>query len=110
MARPRTNYVGHVFGRLTARYPLEKNGVTAWECSCECGSTVVVRTNSLTRGFTKSCGCLKQETCTKNLGGRLLVASAWDLGAPRSDWPEDRPGTVYLGWSGGEEETEEEEV
>lgn len=46
------------FDRLTAK---EYIGNGKWECECECGKTVYVRTDSLTSGRTKSCGCLNQE-------------------------------------------------
>lgn len=32
-----------------------------WQCSCECGNIIKVKTNSITSGNTKSCGCLKEE-------------------------------------------------
>jgi hypothetical protein len=33
-----------------------------WECLCECGNKLLVRTQSLIKGATKSCGCLQRET------------------------------------------------
>lgn len=35
------------------------NNVTMWECRCDCGKVVIVATNSLRQGNTKSCGCRK---------------------------------------------------
>lgn len=32
-----------------------------WKCLCDCGNEIVVRSNSLRRGLTKSCGCLNKE-------------------------------------------------
>ena len=54
---------GDRFGRLTAIRPTEKRSAKAiiWECQCDCGKTVLVRTTSLTSGHTTSCGCVKQE-------------------------------------------------
>lgn len=54
---------GDRFGRLTAIRPTEKRSAKAiiWECLCDCGKTVLVRTTSLTSGHTTSCGCVKQE-------------------------------------------------
>ena len=54
---------GDRFGRLIAVRPTEKRSAKAviWECLCECGKTVFVRTTSLTSGHTTSCGCVKQE-------------------------------------------------
>ena len=54
---------GDRFGRLTTIRPTEKRSAKAviWECLCDCGKTVMVRTTSLTSGHTTSCGCVKQE-------------------------------------------------
>ncbi|KKK97337.1 hypothetical protein LCGC14_2653780 [marine sediment metagenome] len=59
----RLNLEGQKFGRLTVLKriadPKNKNGY--WLCSCECGRTSKVVSYSLTKGTTKSCGCLKKE-------------------------------------------------
>ena len=54
---------GDRFGRLTAIRPTEQRSAKAviWECLCDCGETVFVRTTSLTSGHTISCGCVKRE-------------------------------------------------
>lgn len=46
---------GSVFGRLTAKYYA---GNATWLCHCECGKSKVVPYKQLSRGQTKSCGCL----------------------------------------------------
>lgn len=33
----------------------------AWECRCDCGTICIVRSNTLRRGHTRSCGCLHRE-------------------------------------------------
>lgn len=38
-----------------------------WNCVCECGGTKEVRTDSLTKGSTKSCGCMLKEISYNNL-------------------------------------------
>lgn len=60
------------FGRLTAieNIPEKSDGThTYWRCRCDCGTEVIVRTDQLTRGVTKSCGCLNRDkardTCIK---------------------------------------------
>jgi hypothetical protein len=57
---------GQTFGRLTVKSLHHKEGKphykTFWNCVCACGSKCVVRANSLTKGTTQSCGCLKKET------------------------------------------------
>lgn len=55
------------FGRLTV---MKQCGVYVspcgskrkkWLCKCDCGNEVIVTTNRLTSGNTKSCGCYKSE-------------------------------------------------
>ena len=38
-----------------------------WLCKCECGNEKEIRTDSLTSGSVKSCGCLKEEQNKVNL-------------------------------------------
>lgn len=63
------------FGRLTVKYrgPNNKNRNAQWWCLCDCQLnkpqedqelTLVVGTN-LTKGITKSCGCLQKEIASK---------------------------------------------
>ena len=54
---------GLKFERLTAieRQGQNKHGHSLWLCKCDCGKTTIVDITSLTRGNTKSCGCLNQE-------------------------------------------------
>lgn len=60
--------VGKRFGRLTVLSKAEPHdGLSAKEdgypyiCRCECGNIVRVTRSNLTRGHSKSCGCLKTE-------------------------------------------------
>lgn len=64
--RERKNLTGCVFGMLTAmdsvtRMPStgERKGDWLWQCRCECGKTIFVRAYALTKGLTRSCGCLR---------------------------------------------------
>lgn len=58
MSSPRRELSGTVFGRLTAvRY----DGNGRWVCVCSCGAHLLAKTNSLTSGNTRSCGCLHKE-------------------------------------------------
>ena len=55
------NLTGQRFGALTVerRVPGQDQQRRAlWECRCDCGSLAVVATKYLTRGETRSCGCL----------------------------------------------------
>lgn len=54
---------GQVFGRLTAltRCGYSRSGGVIWGCMCVCGTTKLVPQRLLTRGNTRSCGCLAHE-------------------------------------------------
>lgn len=63
---------GQTFGLLTVinRAP-NKNNRTMWHCKCECGNECDIRTDQLTRGVTKSCGCLHlQQAKTTGQGNK----------------------------------------
>lgn len=59
--------LGHRFGRLIVireNGSVRRNGAivgVCWECQCECGNIVTVAADSLQRGNTQSCGCLRLE-------------------------------------------------
>lgn len=58
----RIDISGQRFGRLTvieaAERPKDRNSGTYWLCECDCGKFEIVRTDKLTQGRKKSCGCL----------------------------------------------------
>ena len=54
----RIDITGKQFGRLTVSHYV---GDGQWECECECGNRVVIRTYNLNSGNTKSCGCLQKD-------------------------------------------------
>jgi len=56
-------HAGDRFGRLMAVRPTEKRSAKAviWECLCDCGIRVDVRSTLLISGHTTSCGCVKKE-------------------------------------------------
>ena len=54
---------GERFGRLVV-IRLEgkrKNGESMWLCQCDCGNTATCISSNLSRGTSKSCGCLARE-------------------------------------------------
>ena len=59
------NLLGQTFGRLKViqRAENDRNGQAQWivQCSCPKHTTFVTKGICLTRGHTKSCGCLKKE-------------------------------------------------
>lgn len=54
------NIIGQKFNMLTVLEfdCVNHNGASVWKCQCDCGNIVLVTGNHLTRGQTKSCGCL----------------------------------------------------
>ena len=53
---------GQRFGRLTVQARLRNNrhSQVRWECLCDCGNVAQVGSNSLRKGSTRSCGCLRK--------------------------------------------------
>ncbi len=66
MARLRKDLTGKKFGRLLViRRAENKRNRTAYWCKCDCGKECIAIGMELTRGSTKSCGCLKKELAHK---------------------------------------------
>jgi hypothetical protein len=54
---------GQQFGRLyVMSFVVLSTKNALWKCRCSCGKVLTVRSDSLTTGNTKSCGCLHRET------------------------------------------------
>jgi len=59
----KNDLTGMKFNRLTVVSRAENKGKNAaWNCLCECGNTIIVKSNCLISNRTKSCGCLAKET------------------------------------------------
>jgi hypothetical protein len=70
--------IGKRFGKLVVveRIGTDKHNNTLWKCKCDCGNTPTISMGCLTRGHTKSCGCLSKEKVIDIRGkrfGRWLV-------------------------------------
>ncbi len=69
----RLDLLGQRFGRLlvvaTANDYIQPSGQkkSQWNCKCDCGTEVIVRTGDLRSGHTSSCSCLNRELITKAL-------------------------------------------
>lgn len=62
LGKSRLDLRGKRFGKLTVISRVreaDSKGVIKWNCRCDCGNQVKVKTASLNNGNTKSCGCLK---------------------------------------------------
>ena len=58
---------GDKFGRWTVVRPARKHasGKLFWDCVCDCGTERAVYIENLTRGESRSCGCLCRELASK---------------------------------------------
>lgn len=70
MANHLNDLTGKTFGMLTVLY---RNGSTSsgralWRCSCECGKLADIGSYVLSRGITKSCGCIYNPYNTETHG------------------------------------------
>lgn len=87
--------IGQVFGRWTvidraeSRVSSTGRKTTMWHCRCTCGVEKDLAAGSLKNGDSKSCGCLKIESLSKN---RDLVGSTFGR------WSVVRRGEDVLQW------------
>lgn len=62
----RIDLLGRQFGRLTViKYGRTDHGKAMWKCHCICGNDVIVASENLIQGKTKSCGCIRKEKTAK---------------------------------------------
>ena len=59
----RADIAGKKFGRLTVLnfISVDKGRNSRWLCLCDCGNSKIICQAALSRGSTKSCGCLNRE-------------------------------------------------
>lgn len=85
---------GHRNGRLKAIRPIGRasDGHIVWECKCDCGTIVGVKSHSLVRTKkgtgTRSCGCLRRDVSSRPKG------KPWNKGKTYS-LPTDSGERVY---------------
>ena len=55
----KSNLYGQKFNNLLVdkHVSSDKKGNSRWQCTCDCGRVVIVRSDHLKSGSTKSCGC-----------------------------------------------------
>lgn len=73
----RLDLKGKRFGKLIVERELPRNkyNYLQWDCVCDCGRSIVVPTNRLTSGTTKSCGCMSRSHLVGKKFGHLEVIS-----------------------------------
>lgn len=65
--------IGKKFNRLTIISRAKNEGTRAsWNCLCECGNAITLNGKQIRSGHTKSCGCLRKETSSKQGEANLL--------------------------------------
>lgn len=95
---------GQKFGRLTVlsvHQSSHPGSRTKWLCQCECGNTTIVTISRLRNGKTKSCGCLRKETCRKNFtihgSYKLPLHAVWNTMLSRCN---NKNSSSYLDYGG----------
>ena len=78
------------FGRWTVikrELPNTKDAAARWLCKCSCGKEKIILGNSLRRGDTKSCGCLRKERVSLPFGFSSMraIRSAYKRNAKRKE-------------------------
>lgn len=61
--RKKLELAGQPVGRLLVLYECgrSKEGQVLWKCRCDCGNECIVRSSSLKKQDTQSCGCLRRD-------------------------------------------------
>ena len=71
VARTQTQRLLALVGRKFGRWTVEKyEGNSRWLCRCECGTIAAVKTDALTGGDSRSCGCLHKDRAAARLTAR----------------------------------------
>lgn len=74
------NIVGKRYGKLTVvSFAYTKHDNSYWNCKCDCGNDFIACGKLLTRGTTKSCGCLKHEHKKKKRRVYTVVSDTKEL-------------------------------
>lgn len=67
---------GQRFGRLVVEsFSHSVRGYAHWTCLCDCGKRLTMRSSSIRRGLTQSCGCIRVEKQERNDAVGKLSAS-----------------------------------
>lgn len=58
-------WIGQKYGRLTVTGFVHKGKKWYWECTCECGNSIITQAYLARNGHTSSCGCLQRERASE---------------------------------------------
>lgn len=81
MARPRRDITGQTFGRLVVTKDNDGGKNPYVKCKCSCGRLFTALKHNVTRGNTKSCGCLRSEASAER--ARNFRRAKKDFGLPK---------------------------
>jgi len=78
---------GKKFGMLTVvRYARkDRHRLVMWLCKCDCGNEKEIRGQSLRRGYTESCGCIKREGLGKGVSAFNRLYSTYKKNLKKSN-------------------------
>lgn len=87
MGRKAIDLTGQRFNRLfvLCQAGWDGCGHLLWTVICDCGTEFVARGSDLKMGRTRSCGCLKRETSSKNMAALHAKGRNWKFGKPKKD-------------------------
>lgn len=94
---------GDRYGRFTVLERVSPINTTPikWRCLCDCGREKTVNGSSLTRGASKSCGCLREERraalSTSHGMSKTRVYRVWAAMIERCSVPENKSYPIYGG-------------
>jgi len=89
----RIDISGQKFGRLTVIAPAEcTNSKIFWLCHCDCGNYVNVKSRSLRKGLTSSCGCINRQRFRQHGYARTRIHNIWKAMRKRCRDPESYVG------------------
>lgn len=96
-----TDLTGMKFGRLLVRCRAENPGKVRYVCQCACGNQVTVLADSLRRGVSQSCGCLRKEKMrnshTKHGGTKEPLYYVLNMMHQRCENPKNKDYEYYGG-------------
>lgn len=95
------NLVGNVYSRLTVisfhSIGFANYHGASWNCQCQCGNVVTIRSCSLGSGLTKSCGCLQTDLLKTHGGTKTKEFRVWMQMKARCKNPKDKAYKDYGG-------------
>lgn len=96
-----SSYIGRRFGKLTVKEYIDKTSHHRFKCVCDCGNEKIIIINSLTRGLTTSCGCVRSQKSKERLTTHGLsntrLANIWDKMKERCHNPNHQAYNNYGG-------------